>query len=54
VQNGMAAVVAYKEAINSDTTPERKQELRDRMLEYCKLDTYATVEMWEFFKGTIK
>jgi len=54
VQNGMAAVDAYKEAINSDTTPERKQELRDRMLEYCKLDTYATVKMWKFFKGIIK
>jgi hypothetical protein len=51
VQNGMAAVDAYKEAIASNTPPERKQELRDRMLEYCKRDTYATVEIWKFFSG---
>jgi hypothetical protein len=51
VQHGMGAVDAYKEAIAPDTTPERKQELRDRMFEYCKLDTYATIEIWKLFKG---
>jgi hypothetical protein len=49
VQNGMHAVDAYQEVISSHTKPERKQELSKRMLEYCKHDTYATVEIWKFF-----
>jgi len=51
VQHGMAAVEAYKEAINSTTTPERKEILREQLLKYCELDTLATVKIWQFFKG---
>lgn len=51
VQHGEAAVATYKEAIHPKTAPERKEELRERMLEYCKLDTLATVEIWKYFKG---
>ncbi|MGJ8653047.1 MAG: DUF2779 domain-containing protein [Opitutaceae bacterium] len=52
VQHGLAAVDAYKEAIAPDTTPERKETLREQLLKYCELDTLATVKIWEFFKGT--
>lgn len=51
IQHGEAAVAAYKEAIHPETTPERKEELRERMLDYCKLDTLATVEIWKYFRG---
>lgn len=52
VQHGLGAVDAYKEAINSETTPERKETLREQLLKYCELDTLATVKIWQFFKGT--
>ena len=45
------AVDSYKEAIASNTTLERKAEIRRQLIEYCKLDTFAMVRMWEFFKG---
>ena len=32
-----------------DETPERQQEIRHGLLEYCKLDTYAMVKIWERF-----
>ena len=51
VQVGSDAGLAYLEAISPETTPERKQELRQQMLAYCKLDTLATVRILEFFKG---
>jgi hypothetical protein len=51
VQHGLGAVDAYKEAINSTTTPERKEILREQLLKYCELDTLATVKIWQFFKG---
>jgi hypothetical protein len=43
---------AYQEAISPETTPERKQEIERQLLEYCKLDTFAMVRMWEVFAGT--
>jgi hypothetical protein len=51
VQNGKEAGIAYLEAITTETTPERREILRQHMLEYCKLDTLATVKIWQFFKG---
>ncbi|WP_269522420.1 DUF2779 domain-containing protein [Coraliomargarita parva] len=54
VQHGGAAVEAYLEAISPETSSERKAELRERLLEYCKLDTLATVRIWEFFRGNTK
>lgn len=51
VQDGCMAVESYQEAITSATTPERKQEIERQLLEYCKLDTYAMVRMWEVFSG---
>lgn len=51
VQVGSDAGIAYLEAIAPETSPERREELRRQLLEYCKLDTLATVRIWEYFKG---
>ncbi len=51
VQNGGMAVETYKEAITPATTPERNQEIRRQLLEYCKLDTFAMVKLYQFFSG---
>jgi len=51
VQVGTEAGPAFQEAILPETTPDRREELRRQMLAYCKLDTLATVKIWELFKG---
>ncbi len=51
VKDGGMAMTAYLEATASTTTPERKQEIRRQLLEYCKLDTYAMVRVWQSFAG---
>ncbi len=51
VQHGMAAVETYKEAILPDTPADRKETIRQQLIEYCKLDTLATVKIWQFFRG---
>jgi hypothetical protein len=49
VTGGTAAQVAYLyAALDPTTTPERKAELRDRLLIYCKQDTWAMVEVAYF------
>jgi Domain of unknown function(DUF2779) len=51
VTDGTAAQVAYLyAALDPTTTPERKSELRDRLLIYCKQDTWAMVEVAYFLQ----
>ena len=52
VQDGNMAASAYQEAIATDTTCTRKAQLESQLHEYCKLDTFAMVRMWEIFRGT--
>jgi hypothetical protein len=46
------AVEAFKEAIHPVTTPQRIQEIDHQLLEYCKLDTFAMVRLWQIFSGS--
>lgn len=52
VQDGNMAQTAYQEGISPETALERKQEIDRQLLDYCKLDTFAMVRMWEIFAGT--
>ena len=45
VSDGAMAQEAYKEAIHSQTTPGRKEEVRHAMLKYCEQDTIAMVKI---------
>ncbi len=51
VQDGGMAQVAYLEAISADTSTDRRDVIRQQLLKYCELDTYAMVRIWQFFTG---
>ena len=51
VKDGGGAQDAYLEAIHPETDEARKEDLREKMLEYCKLDTLAMVRLVSFFKN---
>jgi hypothetical protein len=51
VADGQMAVDAYLEATDPDTSPPRKEELRQQLLTYCRLDTWAMVRLWAFLVG---
>lgn len=51
VNNGALASAAYLEAIKPGTTPERREEVRRQLTDYCHLDTYALVRLWQSFSG---
>ncbi len=50
IPNGTAAQRAFEELVNSNSTSERKAELRSAMLEYCHKDTLVMVDLvkWLF------
>lgn len=49
VQNGGMAMDVYLEAMSPDTTPARIARIEQELLDYCKLDTYALVRIWQVF-----
>jgi hypothetical protein len=51
VQDGGMAMDAFLEAIHPATDAARKAQLEQRLLAYCKLDTYAMVRLWQVFAG---
>ncbi len=50
IHEGTAASAAYLEAIDPATPADRKEEIRHRLLAYCKHDTEALVRLVEFFQ----
>jgi hypothetical protein len=51
VQDGGMAMEAFLEAIHPDTSTDRKASIEEQLRKYCKLDTYATVRLWQLFSG---
>lgn len=51
VHNGFEAAHAFLSL--RDKTPEEQSEIRDGLLKYCELDTYAMVKIWMKFKEVI-
>lgn len=52
VQDGGMAQTAYLEAIADSKNPEQVEKIRQQLLDYCALDTYAMVRLWAFFTQT--
>jgi len=51
IKDGTMASAGFLEAIRPETTPERREEIRRQLLEYCWLDTYALVRVWAHLAG---
>lgn len=51
VKDGGLAQEAFVEATHPGTGASRKAELEKALHEYCKLDTYAMVRLWQVFAG---
>ncbi|MBU0953969.1 MAG: DUF2779 domain-containing protein, partial [Spirochaetes bacterium] len=47
VRDGTAAMDAYREAIEPATADQRREVLGTQLLEYCKLDTWSLVRIWQ-------
>jgi hypothetical protein len=50
VGHGGAAMEAFSEMMKSESTPERRAELYQALLDYCELDTLAMVRVVEYVK----
>jgi hypothetical protein len=50
VADGGMAQDAFLEIMQPNTLPERREQLRQALLDYCALDTWAMVRLTQFFK----
>lgn len=51
VSDGMQASAAYAEMVQRETPADRRSQLRDNLLAYCKRDTEAEVRLFETLRG---
>jgi hypothetical protein len=51
IQEGTAASEGYLEAIDPGTLPERKAELKEQLLRYCRFDTEAMVRLVQYLSN---
>jgi len=51
VGNGEAAQHAWREAVDPATSPERRTEIRQALLDYCERDTWAMVVLLRRLRG---
>ncbi len=51
VSNGDQAMVATYEMLDPETSPERAEQIREDLLEYCRQDTLAMVEIYRTLVG---
>ena len=53
VSDGMQASAAYAEMVQRETPADRRSQLRESLLAYCKRDTEAEVRLFETLRGGI-
>lgn len=53
IQSGLEAMNVFEEARNAET-PERKEELKSKLIEYCLNDARATLELTKHLQNLIK
>jgi len=51
INEGGGAASGFVEAVDPSTTPERKAELEEQLLRYCRFDTEAMVEIAKFLSS---
>ena len=52
IQHGGAASEAFTEALKPETSQARRKIIDRQLREYCKMDTLATVKLFEFLKDS--
>lgn len=53
IQKGDQAVERWEKMIDPETPADEKEQIAKDLLEYCKLDTFAMVEIYRFLKNLI-
>ena len=51
IGEGTKAMLAWYEMVHGNLTAEAKEKIRQNLLTYCKLDTWAMVEIWRKLSG---
>ena len=51
VHDGGMAMEAFREALSPKTNEARKAQIEQQLTDYCRLDTYAMVRLWQFFSN---
>ena len=53
IGEGATAMIKWREMVYGDMTDEERDAIANNLLTYCKLDTWAMVEIWRELKRTV-
>jgi hypothetical protein len=51
VQDGTMAMTEWERSISEEVSKQEKEKIRENLLEYCKLDTFAMVEIYRLLRS---
>jgi hypothetical protein len=51
LKDGGMAMAAFAEAVSPSADQTRKEQIRQQLLAYCRLDTFAMVRLWQVLSG---
>ncbi|MEO8665751.1 MAG: DUF2779 domain-containing protein [Ignavibacteria bacterium] len=54
IANGSSAMLAYSQLLSTDMVSKNRSEIEKALLQYCELDTFATVVLMEFWWNRMK
>ncbi|MEK7607620.1 MAG: DUF2779 domain-containing protein [Patescibacteria group bacterium] len=54
ISNGSEAMNTWNKLVTEDMVEAKKEELKQSMLEYCELDTYAMYAIWKHLSDIVK
>ncbi len=54
IQDGTMALSEWERSLNGDISSTEREKIRENLLKYCKLDTFAMVEIWKVLKKIIE
>lgn len=54
IGEGTKAMLAWHEMVYGEVSEDKKKQIKADLLEYCKLDTWAMVEIWRKLKELVK
>jgi len=53
IADGGAACSSWKEMVFGEISAEEKKTIKEDLLKYCELDTWAMVKIWEEMKAKV-
>jgi hypothetical protein len=54
IGDGATAMTSWKDMVYGDIDGKKREEIRENLLRYCELDTFAMIKIYEALRGMVR